>query len=145
MEISTWMMGKILRGEAILFLGAGASFGARSADGTSPISGGQLRDMIADEFLGGEQKDQPLTTVGEYAKYQSSLPEVQAFIKDQFKNLTPSDFHLLIPTFKWHSIFTTNYDLIIERAYDSVTERMQDLSPIIRDGDQFTSAIGETL
>jgi cold shock CspA family protein len=140
-KISPWLLDKIMSGKVVLFLGAGASFGAKSEDGSQPISGNQLRDLICDKFLGGEQKDKSLVQVADYAKYQSSLTEVQVFVKDQFQNFQPASFHKLIPTFKWHSIFTTNYDLIVERAYDQVTKRLQILKPILRDGDQFSEAI----
>ena len=140
-NITPWLLEKIMSGKVVLFLGAGASFGAIDEKGAGPISGNRLRDLISDKFLGGEQKDKSLVQVADYAKYQASLTEVQVFIKDQFKHLQPANFHKLIPTFKWHSIFTTNYDLIVERAYDQVPERMQTLQPILRDGDQFSEAI----
>lgn len=140
-EITPWILDNIMSGKAVLFLGAGASFGAKGEDGSLPISGNQLRDLICDKFLGGEQKDKSLVQVADYAKYQSNITAVQVFIKDQFKNLQPANFHKLIPTFKWHSIFTTNFDLIVERAYDQVSNRVQTLYPILRDGDQFSDAI----
>ena len=37
------------------------------------------------------------------------------FIKDYFEDIEPSDFHKLIPTFTWRALFTTNYDLLIEK------------------------------
>lgn len=141
--ISPWMIEKIKEGKAILFLGAGCSIGSISDDGSKPLSAEKLRDLICDKFLGGEQKDKTLVRVADYAKHQSSLTEVQVFIKDKFKNLNPADFHKLIPTFKWHAVFTTNYDLIIERAYDQVKDRLQVLYPIIRDGDKFSDAISD--
>lgn len=142
-EVTPWFLEKIMSGKAILFLGAGACFGAKGTGDSRPISGDELRDLICDNFLGGDQKDKSLVKVADYAKHQSSLTEVQVFIKNQFLSLQPADFHKLIPTFKWHSIFTTNYDLIIERAYDQVSNRLQRLQPIIRDGDQFSEAISD--
>ncbi len=142
-EISSWMLGKIASGKAILFLGAGAAYDAATSQGPKSISGNQLRDLLSDEFLGGEQKDKSLVQVADYAKYQAGLNEVQTFIRNQFDPLQPTDFHKLIPLFKWHSIFTTNYDLIVERSYDLVQGRLQNLAPIIRDGDNFSDAISD--
>jgi hypothetical protein len=102
-----------------------------------------LRDAISDQFLGGEEKQKSLVQVADYAKHEAGLPEVQQFIKKKFFPLYPSDFHKLIPTFRWHSIFTTNYDLVIERAYASCSSRMQELAPIIRDGDNFSEVMSD--
>ena len=142
-EIPSYMLEKITRGEAIVFLGAGAAFDAIDGDGNPfRMSGFGLRDLLSDEFLGKEQKDKSLVQVADYSKYQAGLNEVQIFIKNLMQPLQPADFHKIIPKFKWHSIFTTNYDLIIERAYDQVKDRVQTLVPIIRDGAGFTKAVG---
>src|ERR1039458_4235879 len=37
----------------------------------------------------------------------------------------PADFHLFIPQFRWRAIATTNFDLIVERAYASASTRLQ--------------------
>ena len=55
---------------AVLFLGAGASFGARHPRGASMPRGDSLRDALSDQFLKGELKDKPLATVAEYADAQ---------------------------------------------------------------------------
>lgn len=143
MDINPWMIDKIFSGKAILFLGAGASCGASGIRGEKPLSGNQLRDAISDKFLGGEEKNKTLIQVSDYAKHEAGLRDVQGFIKSLFHSLNPSDFHKIIPTFRWHSIFTTNYDLVIERAYDGVASRLQKLSPIIRDGDNFSDVISD--
>ena len=53
----------VLRGEGVLFLGAGASHGSKHSDGRSIPMGGELRDLIADHFLNGECKDSSLEEV----------------------------------------------------------------------------------
>jgi len=139
--LNPWLLEKLQSGECILFLGAGAAYGSKGLKGEKPVNGLQLRDLISDRFLGGRHKDKPLPRVAEFAKYESSLPDVQTYIRDLFHPLNPAPFHKLIPTFRWHAIVTTNYDLIIERAYDEVGERQQQLRPIIRDGDNFASVL----
>lgn len=108
----------IREGRAVLFLGAGASLGADSKDGSQPPTGPQLSKMLSDRFLGGEDSDLPLSVVAEYSISETDLVTVQEFIRDIFAKYTPADFHRLIPTFKWAGIATTNYDLIVERAYE---------------------------
>jgi len=140
-ELTPWLRDQVRSGQAILFLGAGATRGATGPKGERPLNGDELRDRISDEFLGGQKKNKPLATVAEFAKYESSLPEVQAFIKSLFWPLAPAPFHELIPQFRWYAIVTTNYDLVVERAYEKSRKRLQDLRPIVRDGDQFSSIL----
>lgn len=139
--VKPWILDKIAQGKAILFLGAGAAFGARGDNGELPLSGDALRDHLSECFLGGEEKTKTLVQVADYAKHEAGLLEVQQVIKKKFHPLKPADFHKIIPTFRWHSIFTTNYDLVIERAYADTANRLQNISPIIRDGDNFSEVM----
>jgi len=132
---------KLQNGDCILFLGAGAAIGSEGQKGEKPPSGAKLRDLLSDKFLGGKNKDKSLARVAEYAKYESSLPDVQDFIRSVFLPLQPASFHKLIPLFRWFAIVSTNYDLVVERAYDAVAQRKQQLRPIIRDGDNFSNVL----
>jgi len=139
--LTPFLLEAIQRGEAILFLGAGACIGARGDKGETAPNGDQLRDIICDRFLGGSLKSKPLSQVAELAKNEASLPVVQELIKTLFFPIRPVDFHLLIPLFRWYAIVTTNYDLVLERAYDQCKERQQILAPILRDGDRFSEKL----
>jgi hypothetical protein len=119
---------------AVLFLGAAASYGATHPNDHAIPRSDQLRDALADRFLNGEEKTKPLATVAELAVGLSSLVGVQEFIRDLFKDFYPADFHLLIPRFRWHALATTNYDLIIDRAYDPANKPVQQLVPFVKDG-----------
>ncbi len=118
--LSPWLIEKLQNGDCILFLGAGAAIGSEGLKGERPPSGAKLRDLLSDKFLGGKNKDKSLARVADYAKYESSLPDVQDFIRSVFLPLQPAGFHKLIPLFRWFAIVTTNYDLVVERAYVSV-------------------------
>ena len=52
---------------------------------------------------------------------------MQGFIASIFEDFHPADFHKLIPKFVWSAIATTNYDLVLERAYDGVNDKLQNL------------------
>ncbi len=132
------LLESIQRGDAILFLGAGATHGAVGPKSEKPPSADKLRDIISDRFLGGALKSLPLSQVAELAKNEAGLPQVQQAIRDLFYPLQPAPFHLLIPSFRWYAIVTTNYDLVVERAYDKYPAREQSLAPIYRDGDDFS-------
>jgi SIR2-like domain len=142
-NISDWMMEKISRGQAILFLGAGSSKGAVGPKGEKALRGEELRDRISERFLGGKKKDRPLSEVADYAKNESSLFEVQHFVGELFEPLQPAPFHALIATFRWHAIVTTNYDLVVERAYQKCGAPIQRAVPILSDGDKFQQKISD--
>lgn len=139
--LTPWLIETITRGDAVLFLGAGASMGARGKGGEQAPSGNALRDLLADRFLGGALKDKPLSQVAELAKNEAGLPEVQALVASVFNELQPAPFHLLIPTFRWYAVVTTNFDLVLERAYGQCPSPEQKLSPVISDGDNFSAKL----
>jgi hypothetical protein len=125
------LLEQIKAGNVVLFLGAGASFGAKNSKGETILSGQGLSDKLAEKFLGKEYIGKDLAYVSELAISESSLYEVQYFVAEIFKAFEPEQHHLKIPTFFWKSIFTTNYDLIIEKSYQRSSAKLQDLVPII--------------
>ena len=133
-KLTPWLLEAIQNGEAILFLGAGSTIGARRYDGTSPPNGLQLRDLLSDKFLAGKRKDWPLARVADYAKNVSSLAAVQSFIRQQFEDLQPASFHYLIPKFRWFAVVTTNFDLVLERTYEKASINFRILPLLLRDG-----------
>ena len=142
-KLSSWQLEKIARGEAILFLGSGASMGSKGPNGEQPVSTNQLRDLLCDEFFGGELKERPLTQVAEYAKQETSLLIVQRYVAKLLEPLQPAPFHSLISDFRWFAIITTNYDLLVERVYHGKKKPMQRLAPIIRNDDNFSDVLSD--
>ena len=130
------LIDQVREGRVVLFLGAGALKGAVHPKGLSVPEGKQLATAICDEFLSGNLKDRPLAQVAELAISERSLSEVQDFIASFFRDFGPADFHKLIPTFVWMAIATTNYDLVIEKAYSRVLHRTQDLSVFRKNGER---------
>ena len=145
--LSPWIEEQVRDGEAILFLGAGATHGAMGPNGEKPLDANALRDHLAEKFLGGSLKERSLAEVAEYAKNEASLNEVQLAVCSVFKPLRPADFHELIPEFRWHAIITTNYDFIVEQAYTNCSKPLQQLITIIRNGDALAakSTLGDAM
>lgn len=114
-------------GRVVLFLGAGASIGATHPSNESPPMANELGRLLAQRFLGSGFSERPLANIGDLAITESDLLTVQKFISDLYRPFGPSEFHKLIPTFKWKAIVTTNYDLIIERAYQEAKNPIQTL------------------
>ncbi|MCI0565457.1 MAG: SIR2 family protein, partial [Nitrososphaera sp.] len=109
--------------------------GATDPRGQPPPVATDLGKLIANEYLGPEYYDEPLSIVAELAISEASLPKVQRFIASRFQEVYPSDFHRLIPTFKWAGLASTNFDLVVERAYENCDSRAQELVPFLSDED----------
>ena len=120
---------------AVLFLGAGASLQATHPAGKTIPEGHNLRNIICDTFLEGQLKDKPLSAVSAIVANEVGLSTFQSFIRDLFEPFQPADFHLLLPTFRWRAIITTNFDLIVERAYAQAPGSLQNLVKTVKDGD----------
>jgi len=136
MELPPQLQAQIADGRAVLFLGAGASLGAMDAKKNHPPSGTQLAEKLADKFLGGKFRTYPLNQVAEYAISESDLGTVQGYIKEIFEPFEPTSAHLLLPTFRWAGLATTNYDLLVEKAYAQAGHPLQNVQPFIENGDR---------
>ena len=135
MEIPSHLIESVRSGDAVLVLGAGASAGATKNNGEPAPTTPELTKFLADKYLGGQLADAPLHIVSELAISESSLPAVQESIRQVLDEIQPAPFHRLIPTFQWHGLATTNYDLVIERAYQQCQSPSQNVVPMIKDGD----------
>lgn len=134
MEIPKALLDQIRGRRVILFLGAGASVGAHHPNNVQSPIGSRLADILAEEFLGSEYKGRPLAQVAALAENDRDLITVQNYIAGICREFHPAPFHKLIPTFTWHLIATTNYDLLMEEAY-TVEDRLQDLVPFKSNGE----------
>ncbi|WP_241363759.1 hypothetical protein, partial [Klebsiella pneumoniae] len=68
-HLTEYLLNQILNGNAILFLGAGASLESQSEDGKyKGMTGNQLKDLICDEFLSGKSKNKSLSYVDAVTK-----------------------------------------------------------------------------
>jgi tetratricopeptide (TPR) repeat protein len=67
---------------------------------------------------------------------------VQQYVADAVDGFEPSDAHLLLPTFAWHGLATTNYDRLVESAYERKGQRgVQRVRPLVRNGDRIDAAL----
>jgi tetratricopeptide (TPR) repeat protein len=136
MEIPQILIDQIQSSQVILFLGSGASFGAEHDEHKRPPDGQALSDLIARKYLGEDFVGRPLAQVSELAISETDLFSVQDYIATLFNGFYPASFHKLIPKIAWKAIATTNYDLIIERAYDEVQDKIQRLVVFKKNGER---------
>ena len=145
LDLPPTLVDSVREQRAVLFLGAGASRGALHEDPVDIPQGNNLRDKLSEQFLGGELKNRSLSQVAELCINESDLTTVQTFIRKLFIGFKPAPFHSLIPTFRWHAIATTNYDLVVERAYEGVDDRLQELVPFVKNGEQVDARLKEAV
>lgn len=136
MDLSKSLINQVRQGRAVLFLGAGATFGAQTADGRGPATGDELRNRIAEKFLSRDYSSESLAWVSELSISATDLFEVQDFIADQFRDLRPAEYHRLIPTFRWRGIATTNFDCLIETTYSATDGAVQKVVPFLSNADR---------
>lgn len=141
MDIPKILIDFVTEGRAILFLGSGAIVGCQHPDGLSPPTSKELAGLLAERFLGKEFAERSLQQVAELAISETNLLEVQGFIADLFKDFNPSEFQKLVPKFVWSMIATTNFDLIVERAYEQVKNPLQKLTVFKKNGERIEERI----
>ncbi len=142
-DIPSELTKAVQEGRAVLFLGAGASRGAVD-DKLQPMPDDpELAKLLAGEFLGSGYDDLDIRGVYDLACSASDVRSVQRKIFEILNPFHPTDFHRLIPTFAWAGIAGTNYDLLLERAYQRAPGRLQKLVPNTKDGDGATDQLGD--
>lgn len=110
--ISNELFKSICSGKAVLFLGAGASQASGGPIGT------ELADFIANE-LGIEEdtSDLAIFTQTVLHKKKATRKQIELCIKERLQNLLPSDGYKAMTNLPWKSIFSVNYDDLVEQAY----------------------------
>ncbi|MEJ0092027.1 MAG: SIR2 family protein [Methylocella sp.] len=133
-EIPAPLIEAVKSRRAIPFFGAGASKEARDTIGRRPPDADQLRDILATRFFNREIKNRSVMAVAEMA-IQSSGGQSHVFevVRQALDSFEPSDAHRLVSEFNWRMLATTNYDLLLERAYAQSQQRRQHLVRFVKD------------
>jgi len=116
----------------VLFLGAGASMEARGPNGEPPPSSDRLRAQLGAHFLGDPLDGYDLMSVADMAISTAGQSVVFERIRTTLEPIQPSEAHLLVPTFRWRALATTNYDTLIERAYAKAENAVQHVVPLVK-------------
>lgn len=105
----------IWSGRATLFIGSGVSNLCNAPDGKA------LLNLLRKDFPSADQETTSLTDL-----FQDLIddpdcgPEkLYEYLRNMFLALTSGDFHNDLTEFDWNAIFTTNYDRLIEQAYEN--------------------------
>jgi tetratricopeptide (TPR) repeat protein len=120
--METRMFRKVKQGKTVLFLGAGASSSAGAP------AGNELATMIRDEFL-PENKSEKIDFIDTLSEVLDTPGIDRKTLEDFIKlklSVQPSRAHIDMCRIRWQSIFTTNYDDLIETAYRIAPKKAQD-------------------
>lgn len=104
----------ISSGKAILFTGAGFSFGAEAVSGKKPLGAKDLSHALCDS-LGIKHNDNLMFT-SDYFMSKKPKSELIALLKENYTLRSTSKIHQTICSLPWRRFYTTNYDLSIELA-----------------------------
>ncbi|HBQ3183382.1 SIR2 family protein [Klebsiella variicola] len=144
MDIPHILSQNINSGRVVLFLGSGATIGAIAQSGKEAPKGNDLANILSKEYFGEEKTTKTLSSVAELAISETDIHTVQQFVRDYFEEFEPAEFHLKIPTFRWVAIYTTNYDLVIERAYQKQLNKTQNIKCIYKNSDRVDEVLRTT-
>lgn len=115
------LIGKIEPSKTVLILGSGSSIPSGGK------SGNQLAEILAERFnLSG--CGYSLTEVSQIISDRDGRPHLIKALREFLSKLQPTGGMLNIPLYDWNGIYTTNYDQIIERAYERVSKPLRVVS-----------------
>lgn len=101
---------------ATLFLGAGINAGIVDSTQMSLASGNDLSKRICERLLDAPDLEMSLEEAAEIARSKVGAQELNNLIYETLSNFAPSTAHYSLVQLPWDVIYTTNYDLLVERA-----------------------------
>lgn len=105
-------------GSCVLFVGAGIGANVKDATGQPGPNGEQLARDLAAEFGINVNEHYDLAKIAEIVELRKGRTELETFVKKRLSGLEPDDPLRWLFSIRWKAIFTTNYDRVIERAYE---------------------------
>lgn len=109
----------IIDGEALLFTGSGFSAGAKKADGDWLCTAKTLAHKLLDE-CGFSEEDyvDDLGQASEIYKSEKGSIGLLDFLKKEFTAAELAPEQKFLATLPWFRIYTTNYDNVLQKAWD---------------------------
>ena len=125
---------KALNGDAILFLGSGASVDTPNIGGGKMLIGSKLAKKLQPDTTDLQQATE-LFIDDQNEKGNDGEQELISFLINEFRCKSPLQEHRELVDINWKRIYTTNYDDIIESAYKekAITIKSATLSSDIKE------------
>jgi tetratricopeptide (TPR) repeat protein len=106
---------------ATLFLGAGVNAGLTNKSGVKCPFAADLSEWICRDLLGSPDTRVGLDDAVEMAQHKLGLKAVNDYLYSQLAQFEPGAAHLALVQLPWDVIYTTNFDLLVEKAAGSGT------------------------
>lgn len=106
---------------ATLFLGAGINANIHNNAGETFPLGKGLSQLISRDLLDSPELNISLDDAAEMARFRLGNKVVNDYIYEQFSQFNPSTAHLALVQLPWDVIYTTNYDLLVEKAAETLS------------------------
>jgi len=105
----------VLRGNVVLFVGAGINGGAKNGR-SQPIKGrAELEKEIRSQLATAEEADLG-ELVAEFQKKLGGAEALHRFFRSEFSDCTPSDLQKQLLSYSWRRLYTLNVDDALERV-----------------------------
>lgn len=114
MSIPDRLLAAVRQGHTVLFLGAGANYHCKMTTGETMPMADRLAELLSLKF-GVRQAS--LKETAELVEASHTRSQLNNYIVELLTGAKPSTGFQLLSSFKWNSIFTTNYDLLVEDIY----------------------------
>ncbi len=101
---------------AVLFLGAGVNAGIKSDAGDNCPLARDLSALLCKDLLGSPETQVPLDEAVEIARHKLGPKAVNDYLYEKLAQFKPGAAHLALIQLPWDVIYTTNFDLLVERA-----------------------------
>ncbi len=105
-------------GDCVLFVGAGIGKHARGPNGRTGPDADTLAKELAEYFSISTVDNYDLARIAEVVEHRKGRRTLEAFLKQRLLHLEPDPTLMWLFTLRWRAVFTTNYDAVIQRAYD---------------------------
>lgn len=93
-------------------------FGAGASIPSGAPSGMELKDGLCKEFEIADATKLTLSDVATVIEARNQRQEMVHWIRKRLERLQPARGVLLVPEFDWAGLYTTNYDMILEKAFE---------------------------
>jgi tetratricopeptide (TPR) repeat protein len=120
-------------GRLVLFLGAGVNVGCEMGNPPMPAPlGQQLAEGLSLQFFPDEQyRGESLRAVCTKIQNIEGKQKLREALIQRLSPAKPSQALLHIPQMEWESIYSVNIDDVLETAYSTARQRVQNLIPIV--------------
>lgn len=133
MDIPVMLRQALETGSCVLFIGAGMGYYMIDEAGNAIPDGNNLAKALAEKFNVPTGTSYDLTKISQYIEVKNKgRKELISFIRQILSTANPDENMMWIPSIKWKAIFTTNYDNVIQKAYDKHASPAQNYITISR-------------